>query len=448
MLDSRTGTLDTRLRDTTLHSYVEILSQAAFRAQNPMEKLVRQAAHYWIDGPLLNAGRTNIVGRLKQMTTANDVTKLLGALFSIDHMATYLSTRAILYTSLYINLTIDCSGRIGEFVAGERQRTPKYLRWAQVRFYLFSGSNPNERNTIAAKISWTDLKGAIGSATKRAKSIPLRLLPLSLWTEDSLRQLLALAIIEKVLPQVTSWADIENLPASPDGVLLEMDATKSNHPVFRDVTRDHTVSDEPVTSSKMGSWLSRLGIRLGLEHKLISYCLRRGAAYLLAMKCSEEERCSRMGHQASDAVYWKYYRCETSTVDFQGLARDIDQEDVSRLTSITLNRRENAVKFLSASGFAQAVRDPEVIALSNAELEIMDRLLVVHGSIKRAREAQDPEYSLYIQTQKRTQAEREFARAKLFQQVSASSHCLGIQMLTLRSPTGIPRILCFRQRGS
>ena len=202
MLGSRTGTLETRLRDTTLHGCVDTLALAAFRTQNPIKKQVGQAAHYRIDGPLLNAGRTNIVGRLKQMTTANDVTNLLGALFSIDHMATYLHTRAILYTSLYINLAIDCSGRIGEFVAGERQRIPIYLRWAQVKLYLFSGSN--ERNTSMAKIYWTELKGAIGSATKRAKSIPLRLLPLSLWTEDSLRQHLVLAISEKVLPKVTT----------------------------------------------------------------------------------------------------------------------------------------------------------------------------------------------------------------------------------------------------
>ena len=227
-----------------------------------------------------------------------------------------------------------------------------------------------------------------------------------------------------------------------------MEGTKLNHPVFRHVTRDHTVSNEPVTASTVGTWLSRLGIRLGLEHKLISYCLRRGAAYLLAMKCSEEERCNRMGHQPGDAMYWKYYRCEMSTVDFQGLARDIDQEDVSRLTSITLNRRENAVKFLSASGIAQAVRDPGVIELSNAELEIMDRLLVVHGSIRRAKEAQDADYDLYIAAQRKTQAKRESVRAALFKRVSACSHCLGIQMLTLRSPTGIPRILCFGQRGS
>ena len=205
-----------------------------------------------------------------------------------------------------------------------------------------------------------------------------------MWSQDSLRQLLVIAIMDEVLPQVTCWEDINRLQSSPDGIQVKMDPTKLDHPVFRNFGRDYILMYDPVNALNMASWLSRLGIRIGLEKKLISYCLRRGAAYLLALHCSAEEKCYRMGHRPGDRTYWKYYRCDTSTNDFQGVARGVQQEDVSRLSSISLNRREDAAKFISASGIAQVSGNPEIIALGDAEIQILDRLLVAHGTLKKA----------------------------------------------------------------
>ena len=160
--------------DTTLHGYLDTLFTAADRSRNKIDKEVVRAGHRWIDGPLVLAGRLNLVPRLKQLATPSDVTRLLNALFTIEHMGAYLTTRSILYTSLFINLAVDCSGRIGEYVESGAQRSPKYLRWNQIKFYIFSDSyNSEESNTILAKIHWKDLKGVKGSEIKRSKTIPL-----------------------------------------------------------------------------------------------------------------------------------------------------------------------------------------------------------------------------------------------------------------------------------
>lgn len=52
----------------------------------------------------------------------------------------------------------------------------------------------------------------------------------------------------------------------------------------------------------MAKSLRELGRRVDLTSNLVTYCLRRGAAYLLAMNCKDEERCARMEHNPKDHI--------------------------------------------------------------------------------------------------------------------------------------------------
>jgi hypothetical protein len=76
------------------------------------------------------------------------------------------------------------------------------------------------------------------------------------------------------------------------------------------------VTEFPLYYYTVSCELVRLGIYMGLEHRLLCGAIRRGAAYLLAMNYTEEERCARMGYKKGDVVYWNHYCNETSTVDF------------------------------------------------------------------------------------------------------------------------------------
>lgn len=413
MLISRTSKLDSegRLRDSTLHNYVETLATAAKRRQNPIENEVRRAAHDWIDGPLTLQNRVNTQARLKEMTASRDITTLMKTLFTVEHMASYTSTRAVLYTSLFLNLAVDCSGRVGELLASDHKKTvgTKCLRWEHVELFAFL--NVNGYPTLKAKIRFRDLKGNSKNADQRSKTIPLRLLPLKLAAEDGLRQLVTLAIIDGVLEDVSCWEDLEYLTPGEYGTRLKVKADKLKQPVrFHETIQspssskevdvavgdsliaceqvflaasNHTINGEPLQTRSMSDWLNNLGKKLGYESKLVTYCLRRGAAYLLAMNCSEEERCGRMGHKTGDTVYWSHYRNEVSTVDFQAIAHRTEVEDISMLSSIALNSHADAPKRLSIEGFQKVQKSPDLSALIEIESRLLDTLLQ-QGSIAEA----------------------------------------------------------------
>ena len=68
------------------------------------------------------------------------------------------------------------------------------------------------------------------------------------------------------------------------------------------------INDDEYQNACMRKALARLGCRIGLTSSLLSYCLRKRAAYLLAINYTEEECCGRMGHKTGDGVYWTHYR--------------------------------------------------------------------------------------------------------------------------------------------
>ena len=128
---------------------------------------------------------------------------------------------------------------------------------------------------------------------------------------------------------------------------------------------------------------------MGLTTTLMSYCLRRGAAYLLAANCTEDERCARMGHHPRDNVYWLHYRNETSTVDFQAIRTGVDAENLSVMSSMLLGSREGAPMSISTQGFRDVYKNPKLKALLSKEADLLDSLLTRHPSLDAAK-ANDP----------------------------------------------------------
>ncbi|KAI9831644.1 MAG: hypothetical protein M1826_003253 [Phylliscum demangeonii] len=57
------------------------------------------------------------------------------------------------------------------------------------------------------------------------KTIPTRLLPFNLAAEDSLRQLIILALMDQILVDVMTWQELEELPSTPDRTLIRMKET-------------------------------------------------------------------------------------------------------------------------------------------------------------------------------------------------------------------------------
>lgn len=140
---------------------------------------------------------------------------------------------------------------------------------------------------------------------------------------------------------------------------------------FRVVNEQHEVTDEPLQYQSIRKWLNILGRAAAFESRLLSYVFRRGIAYLLATHCTKEERSAPMGHMDGDGVYWRSYRNQTSTVDFQAIAHRADAEDVSCLSSVALNRREDAPTALSVEGYRTVYNDTQVLAANKREIELL-----------------------------------------------------------------------------
>lgn len=163
---------------------------------------------------------------------SQDVTLLLRALLTVEYMATHRHTRAILYIALFLNLAVDCSGRIGELlIIGGKLCEGKCLRWRDIEIYAFRLADGNI--TLKASVRYANLKGSSGQATKeqRAKVIPLRLMPLHLAAEDSLRLLVTLGMIDDVFEHIQSWQDIQYLNPGPHGSQVAIRKTSLPLPV-------------------------------------------------------------------------------------------------------------------------------------------------------------------------------------------------------------------------
>jgi hypothetical protein len=103
----------------------------------------------------------------------------------------------------------------------------KHLKWSQVSFYAF----PTPAGvTVRANIAFEDVKNNKLDPNKH-KTIPLRLLPLSLTAENSLRMLLVLGFIDGAFENLTCWDDIQNLHPGSSGAEIRLKSSALKLPV-------------------------------------------------------------------------------------------------------------------------------------------------------------------------------------------------------------------------
>jgi hypothetical protein len=114
----------------------------------------------------------------------------------------------------YLSLATDCSGRVGEFLDtyGKRKK-PTFLCWRHVTITAF---RTPAGVTLRGTIRFENLKDSNSDLNKH-KTIPLRLLPLELASEDSFRLLLVLGLIDQVFKGLYNWEDIQRLDPGPNG---------------------------------------------------------------------------------------------------------------------------------------------------------------------------------------------------------------------------------------
>jgi hypothetical protein len=233
-------------------AYCELLFGALRYFGRPLELEVRQQVMWWLKSDLVRDKNLNLATRPKPNTFARDVTHILRCLFQPLTLCSMNSPRMVWYLCLFINLAIDSCGRIGEIL--ENSYPGQFLSWSDCEFWVHQGLD--SRNVLSAIIKFTCLKGKKLKPSEY-KKITLRLLPIHLAYEDTLRQLLLLGIVEGHFDDVESWEDIERLEASPTGSLLAVKQASSKLPVLRTASwrENDTVDDHLPMRAWHSCWI-------------------------------------------------------------------------------------------------------------------------------------------------------------------------------------------------
>lgn len=257
----------------------------------------------------------NLSTRMKTKAVAHsdDLTFIITMLYQPNYLSTFGSMRLVLNLTLYMLLVVDTCGRGGEFARHPVRPEYMCLRWEDIEFYPFQCDDDDEFDIRAqVKIRWGKGKTLDDSAYK---TVPFPgLLPTSMALQDTLRLLLTLAMMDDVLmDDIRSWDDLRSLrlPAevASTGRRLKIRPSMREVPVLRKMI-DHRLTKTPQWTTDMQSEIRRLGKFCGFEESLVAYCMRRGVAYTLATRTSEEDRVFLMGHSRQVRIDLRQTICQ------------------------------------------------------------------------------------------------------------------------------------------
>jgi hypothetical protein len=101
-----------------------------------------------------------------------------------------------------------------------------------------------------------------------------------------------------------------------------------------------------------------------------------------------------MGHK-SDSKIFSAYQSKVSDIHLQAIYRAQQEQDMVKLMSISLNRKEDAPTRVSQAGLDEILADPAVVALEKARSDNFTALTTEHGSLAAAGRASDPRMEDY-----------------------------------------------------
>lgn len=195
----------------SLESTLMAVFGAAKSSKNPVDRTVKHHSLLWIQSSLVRRGLAHTDQRVKPVALPQDVSDFLRQLFDPAFCSSQLTTRDVLTFALMICLMIDCNGRVSEltgasmstetWVIWKAENLEKIFTWKYVELFAFPSIGGKVQ--LQARITFKGLKNT-GQKGNRQKGILLRLLPLDLAAEDSLRWLLILGLIDGVFENITT----------------------------------------------------------------------------------------------------------------------------------------------------------------------------------------------------------------------------------------------------
>ena len=289
--------------------------------------------------------------RVKPVATKNNLDVLIAMVFS-DAFALKLSgVRLILNLALYMNLYVVSCGRGSDLAWGGPavvEQPNHCLCWDHCDFYVVYFDDGDR--VIAVNINLKYQKGQ--TISDKQKTITLRLLPTAMATQDSLRLLVTLGLVDGVFGPGITWTNL--ITVKPSKYILC--GHKSTPPIL---TKDPIVGaysrkirqsnafigvpifrsalGQPLRSAKLRENITGLGRLAGFKHRATLYSLHRGYINVLYANISTKDRRFLMGHKTNSDIYSHYYSA-ISVISIQEIFRDIRAGNAAEIHGLSLNK--------------------------------------------------------------------------------------------------------------
>jgi hypothetical protein len=424
------GKLDERITSKTARGYISHTLCAAYRFSGKKQLTAEEMSQVYVYiNKLERDGELSNKTRVKPVATKNDLDVLIAMVFS-DVFALKLSgVRLILNLALYMNLYVDSCGRGSDLAWGGPtvvEQPNHCLCWDHCDFYVVR-FNDGDR-VIAANINLKYQKGQ--TTSDEQKTITLRLLPTTMATQDSLRLLVTLGLVDGVFGPGMTWADLiavepgkhilcEHKSTPP---ILTKDPIVGTHsrkirqsdafvgvPVFR------SASGQPLRSAKLGENIIGLGRLAGFEHRATPYSLRRGYANVLYANVSAEDRRFLMGHKTNSDIY-SHYHSAISAVSVQEIFRDIRAGNTADMHGLSVNRIQQLPQTISEEGWLRVQQDPEIVMAGLESSQVKSELCELYGSISAAVRACDSRIESLVAATARLKNRRRALMGAIYQE--------------------------------
>jgi hypothetical protein len=246
LADGGCGARGGKVARITIEGYATSFFGVLRYCNRPHDRDTREQIYLWIRYNLtdeLELQKGQILS--KPVAYATDVTLILSKLYSPLGLRGCMSMRLVLNMSMFINFMVDTCGRAHEIVSTIRYPN-LYLRWRDVKIYVFKSAEGGIEFT--GNLRLTNMKGMKDEPDKW-KEVPLKLMPVKLCFEDSLRLILLAALIDGRISGAKTWQDLEKigaLCATESGRLLPFTAESMDLPIMPMV--NHVTSEVVYTS--------------------------------------------------------------------------------------------------------------------------------------------------------------------------------------------------------
>lgn len=292
LTQSRKGLCEEVLQYTTVRSYVEHLF-TALEEEAGLERFrlseLRVELGYFLS-ELAEEGQVSTNSREKPLTHDEDLTFIMSMLSSPEHLAKFQDMRTPLNLALWLLLMVDVCGRGSELAWHSTRPKHMCLRWGDIEFLNFQ-SKDDEVFDIRANVKVQWIKGQSKNKSE-FRQVPFAgILPPDLATEDTLRLLLIVALMDDVLDgNIKTWTDLSRLrlpsQVAENGRRIPIRRDMRDVPVLRIVTRQR-LTTAPANVDILRGLVSSLGKICGFEYDLTAYSIRRGVGRVLDENVNE-----------------------------------------------------------------------------------------------------------------------------------------------------------------